>query len=59
MVAPYQSIGETAASLRWQQDLVMECSVLANSQHRWVREKQSYKKKLQKKHNILYAVQIF
>jgi hypothetical protein len=24
-------------------------SVLANSQHRWVREKQSYKKKLQKK----------
>jgi hypothetical protein len=34
-------------------------SVLANSQHRWVREKQSYKKKLQKKHNILYVVQIF
>jgi hypothetical protein len=34
-------------------------SVLENSQHRWVKKKQSYKQKLQKKHNILYAVQIF
>jgi len=33
--------------------------VLENSHLRWVKGNQNYENQLQKKHNILYAVQIF